>query len=154
MSDTRHVRNFCLLRTYQLCVLGFLARLTNKICWARTRLLILVGPQSRFGDKLLEIWVVCPQNRTAVLKGLILYQVPGSIYLQFIVCSDHIKCRATSCTCTRVGIIVTLGQSRKVYDWLCIGHVVTVVSWHFYLCRHTFFLAGAGILHFAAAMWR
>ena len=28
-------------------------------------------PQSRFGDKLLEHWVVCPQNGTAVLKGLI-----------------------------------------------------------------------------------
>ena len=27
-------------------------------------------PQSRFGDKLLEIWQVCPQNGTAVLKGL------------------------------------------------------------------------------------
>ena len=30
----------------------------------------LLGPQSRFGDKLLGIWVVCPQNGTAVLKGL------------------------------------------------------------------------------------
>ena len=30
----------------------------------------LLGPQSRFGDKLLQIWVVCPQNGTAVLKGL------------------------------------------------------------------------------------
>ena len=27
-------------------------------------------PQSRFGDKLLDIWMVCPQNGTAVLKGL------------------------------------------------------------------------------------
>ena len=27
-------------------------------------------PQSRFGDKLLEIRVECPQNGTAVLKGL------------------------------------------------------------------------------------
>ena len=26
-------------------------------------------PQSRFGDKLLEIYVVCPRNGTAVLKG-------------------------------------------------------------------------------------
>ena len=30
----------------------------------------LLGPQSRFWDKLLEICVVCPQNGTAVLKGL------------------------------------------------------------------------------------
>ena len=28
-------------------------------------------PQSRLGTKLLEIWLVCPQNGTAVLKGLI-----------------------------------------------------------------------------------
>ena len=27
-------------------------------------------PQSRFGDKVLEIRVDCPQNGTAVLKGL------------------------------------------------------------------------------------
>ena len=27
-------------------------------------------PQSRFGDKLLEIRLVCPQNETAVLKGV------------------------------------------------------------------------------------
>ena len=27
-------------------------------------------PQSRLGTKLLEIWLVCPQNGTAVLKGL------------------------------------------------------------------------------------
>ena len=34
------------------------------------RLLTPLEPQSRFGDKLLEIWVFCPQNGTAVLKGL------------------------------------------------------------------------------------
>ena len=33
-------------------------------------MLNLLEPQSRFGDKLLIIWVVCPQNGTAVLKGL------------------------------------------------------------------------------------
>ena len=32
--------------------------------------LTLLGLQSRYGDKLLWIWVVCPQNGTAVLKGL------------------------------------------------------------------------------------
>ena len=32
--------------------------------------LTLLEPQSRFGDKLLEIWVDCPPNETAVLKGL------------------------------------------------------------------------------------
>ena len=31
----------------------------------------LGGPQSRFGDKLLVIWLVCPQNGTAALKGFI-----------------------------------------------------------------------------------
>ena len=30
----------------------------------------LLGPQSRLEDKLLRIWLVCPQNGTAVLKGL------------------------------------------------------------------------------------
>ena len=30
-----------------------------------------LGPQSRFGDKPLGIGLVCPQNRTAVLRGLI-----------------------------------------------------------------------------------
>ena len=34
------------------------------------QLIALLGPQSRFGDKLLEIRLVCPQNGTAVLKGL------------------------------------------------------------------------------------
>ena len=29
-----------------------------------------LGPQPRFGDKLLEASVVCPQNGTAALKGL------------------------------------------------------------------------------------
>ena len=33
-------------------------------------LLTPLEPQSRFGDKLLGIWVVCPQNGAAVLKGL------------------------------------------------------------------------------------
>ena len=33
-------------------------------------LLTLLEPQSRFGDKILGIWLVCPQNGTAVLKGL------------------------------------------------------------------------------------
>ena len=32
-------------------------------------------PQSRFGGKLLEIGLVCPQNGTAVLKGLMWFNV-------------------------------------------------------------------------------
>ena len=32
--------------------------------------LTLLQPQSRFGDKPLKFQVVCPQNGTAVLKGL------------------------------------------------------------------------------------
>ena len=35
-----------------------------------THVLTLLGLQSRFKDKLLKIRVVCPQSRTAVLKGL------------------------------------------------------------------------------------
>ena len=36
------------------------------------KIFTLLGPQSRFGDKPLEILLGCPQNETAVLKGLIL----------------------------------------------------------------------------------
>ena len=35
-----------------------------------TTVLTLSEPQSRFGDKPLKYQVVCPQNGTAVLKGL------------------------------------------------------------------------------------
>ena len=45
-------------------------------------------PQSRFGDKLLDIRLVCPQNGTAVLKG-------------------------SSCTCTQEGLF-PLCQERKL----------------------------------------
>ena len=34
------------------------------------RALILLEPQSRFGENPLEFQVICPQNGTAVLKGL------------------------------------------------------------------------------------
>ena len=34
--------------------------------------LTLLEPQSRFGDKPVNFQLVCPQNGTAVLKGLIL----------------------------------------------------------------------------------
>ena len=34
------------------------------------RVLTLVEPQSHFGDKPVKFQVVCPQNGTAVLKGL------------------------------------------------------------------------------------
>ena len=39
---------------------------TLLVCWVLT----LLEPQSRFGDKPLKFQVVCPQNRTGVLKGL------------------------------------------------------------------------------------
>ena len=35
------------------------------------RALTLLEPQSRFGDKPVKFQVVCPQNGTSVLKGLI-----------------------------------------------------------------------------------
>ena len=38
--------------------------------WSFRYSLTPLEPQSRFGDKLLENWVVCPPNGTAVLKGL------------------------------------------------------------------------------------
>ena len=36
------------------------------------RLLTLLGPQPRFGDNPVKFQVVCPQNGTAVVKGLTL----------------------------------------------------------------------------------
>ena len=63
--------------------------------YVRSRHLTLSGPQSRFGDKVLEIWAVCPQNGTAVLKGLI----PGyrRLNLFFSICIDsHPINRTTS----------------------------------------------------------
>ena len=39
-------------------------------------------PQSRFGETLLEIWLVCPQNGTAVLKGLKL-GIPVCVHTNF-----------------------------------------------------------------------
>ena len=39
-------------------------------CVYRRSYLTLLGPQPRFGGILLTIWVVCPQNGTAALKGL------------------------------------------------------------------------------------
>ena len=43
-------------------------------------------PQSRFGDKLLGNGVVCPQNGTAVLKGLI---TGACIRYSYYVCVVH-----------------------------------------------------------------
>ena len=46
-------------------------QLSPKICnWDWQDSLTLLGLQSRFGGKLLIVWVVCPQNGTAALKGL------------------------------------------------------------------------------------
>ena len=42
----------------------------------------LLGPQSRFGDKPVKFQVVCPQNGTAVSKGLTEQQLPNPIILQ------------------------------------------------------------------------
>ena len=42
----------------------------NETAVAGLFLLTLLEPQSRFGDKPLKFQVVCPQNETAVLKGL------------------------------------------------------------------------------------
>ena len=46
------------------------------------RCLTPLGPQSRFGDKLLGLWMVCPQNGTAVLKGLIRVLIPVRVHHQ------------------------------------------------------------------------
>ena len=74
-----------------VCVCVFLSRYStvsavkNLLFWRRLagyrdvnvehRLLTLLGPQSRFGDRALNFQVVCPQNGAAVLKGLQGYRV-------------------------------------------------------------------------------
>ena len=60
--------------------------------WGRTCLplcipqqfLTLLEPQSAFGDKLLNFQVVCPQNGTAVLKGLTISDDPGRVFYQIL----------------------------------------------------------------------
>ena len=46
--------------------------------------LIPLELQSRSGDKLLRIWVICPQNGTAVLKWLRGYHVPSSLPIRAV----------------------------------------------------------------------
>ena len=41
----------------------------------------LLEPQSRFGDKLLGIRLVCPQHGTAVLKGLRNFHIPAPLFM-------------------------------------------------------------------------
>ena len=44
--------------------------------------LTLLEPQSRFGDKLVKFRIVCPQNGTAVLKGLSVKKRPhGAVFI-------------------------------------------------------------------------
>ena len=51
--------------------LRFLTIPTAKLLRLKFRAVLTpLEPQSRFGDKLLENLMVCPQNGTAVLKGL------------------------------------------------------------------------------------
>ena len=58
------------------------------VCWMSTGgnndSLTHLEPQSRFGDKLLRIRVLCPQNGTAVLNGLT--AVPRSSFFFFFSC--------------------------------------------------------------------
>ena len=56
-----------------LLLIGLKNRHGHCLCWmstGRKNGLNPTEPQSRFGDKLLQVWVVCPQTGTAVLKGL------------------------------------------------------------------------------------
>ena len=51
------------------------ARSLNRLCSREGNacFLTLLEPRSRFGDKLPRIRLLCPQNGTAVLKGLSVY---------------------------------------------------------------------------------
>ena len=53
---------------------------------------VSLEPQSRFGGKLLEICVVCPQNGTAVLKGLN-RPVITALRLFFVLTFLDVRCR-------------------------------------------------------------
>ena len=64
-------------------------------------------PQSRFGDKPLEISMVCPQNGTAVLKGLI-----------------YFVRRAAVCRVMRVFGPVSLIRASGLADTPCSGSII------------------------------
>ena len=86
MKGTLYICSFTIMRTFVKSwmlhwrILGASRRnywtyvaiqemLTTSTAYIRHHLTLL-GPQSRFGHNLLEIWLVCPQNGAAVLKGL------------------------------------------------------------------------------------
>ena len=64
-------------RVRPVSVQGFVVnRSRQERCDTIIMRLTLLVTQSRFGDKLLRIWVLCPQNGTAALKGLIAFSLP------------------------------------------------------------------------------
>ena len=70
---------------------GVVHQLFDRPLWRnRPTWLTLLGPQSRSGDKLLEIRMVCPRNGNAVLKGLrVVRAVDRRIELIQRVCERH-----------------------------------------------------------------
>ena len=63
---SRYIRHFC-IEKQRTCD----PYISKQTCTRRTRQHFNpLGLQPRLGDKLLKIWLVCPQNGTAVLKGL------------------------------------------------------------------------------------
>ena len=79
----------------------------------------LLEPQSRFGDKSLNFQVVCPQNGTAVLKGLTVLELQsrfGDVPLKFqVICPQLSPTR--NCSPKRVnsekGPMVTHGRGLQ-----------------------------------------
>ena len=73
-ATTRFLTGGTVYHTYSILprVMKILNREHYHRGWVDTLLLTPLEPQSRFGDKLHESCVVCPQNGAAVLEGLIL----------------------------------------------------------------------------------
>ena len=96
-------------------------------------LLTPLGPQSRFGGRLLEIWMVCPQHgTTAVLKGLTTYGrgarhiVSSSFCFQFFFSFD-----LSSLFLFSLLMFPFVSQFHKMCS-LCLSYLlpVLIVWWH------------------------
>ena len=98
--------------------------------------LTLLGPQSRFGDKILEIWSGCPQHETAVvLKGLIRSNNINNNHELML----HKQCRMASMIINLSTIIImyytTMSQNIGIIDTLIFNKMFLYGQgqWYIYL---------------------
>ena len=85
--------------------------------------LTLLEPQSRFGDKPLKFQVVCPQNGTAVLEGLIRQAIRDGNFVSVAACQSVAHSKAAFYCCCSLGSlgggafnVGTQMQRVEVYD--------------------------------------